>query len=109
MISERHGISIDSQFHFVRYAYEIDPASEFAESFQSAHELVTGRSLSAGAKPFVDDGNTFVHGGGGAAIAHGTNALGAHTVNEEDPVAELVRVAEVDALTALSFCGPPSA
>ena len=109
MIAERHGISIDSTFHFVRDAYEIDPASEFAESFQSAHESVTGRRLSTGAKPFVDDGNTFVHRGGIPAITHGPNALGAHTVNEEVPVAELVRVAEVYAMTALNFCCSPSA
>ena len=109
VIAERHGISIDSQFHFVRDAYEIDPASEFVESFQSAHESVTGRRLATGAKPFVDDGNTFVHRGGIPAITHGPNALGAHTVNEEVPVAELVRVAEVYALTALSFCCLPSA
>ena len=36
------------------------------------------------------------------SVTYGT---GAHTVHEACPVAELVRVAQVYALTALSFCG----
>ena len=104
VITERHGVHVDLNFQFVRDAYEIDPCSAFAESFQSAHESVAGRRLETGPKPFVDDGNTFVHRGGIPAITHGPNALGAHTVNEEVPVSELVRVAEVYALTTLNFC-----
>lgn len=104
VIAERHGVNVDLNFQFVRDAYEIDPGSQFVESFQSAHETVTGRRLATGPKPFVDDGNTFVHRAGIPAITHGPHALGAHTVNEEVPVSELVRVAEVYAMTALSFC-----
>lgn len=104
VIAERHGVHVDLNFQFVRDAYEIDPNSSFAESFQSAHEAVVGARLATGPKPFVDDGNTFVHRGGIPAITHGPNALGAHTVNEEVPVSELVRVAKVYALTALDFC-----
>ena len=41
------------------------------------------------------------------AITHGPHATGAHTLQEQVPVAELVRVALVYALTAVSFCPSP--
>ena len=63
-----------------------------------------GEELPAGCKPFVDDGNTFYALAGIPAITHGPDAKGAHTVEEEVPVAELVRVAQVYALTAIAFC-----
>ena len=62
--------------------------------------------LPRGAKPFVDDGNAFIRQGGVPAITHGPNATGAHTLNEETPVDELTRVAQVYALTAAAFCHP---
>ena len=73
-------------------------------AFQSAHEAISGRRLPRGAKPFVDDGNTFVARGRVPAITHGPDAKGAHTLHEAVPVAELVRVAQVYALTAATFC-----
>ena len=57
-----------------------------------------------GAKPFGDDGNAVVARGGVPASTQGPAALGAHTVNEECQVAELVRVASVYALSAIAFC-----
>ena len=61
-----------------------------------------------GAKPFVDDGNTFISKGGIPALTHGPAATGAHTLNEQVPVAELVRLARVYALTAVNFCREPN-
>jgi len=58
-----------------------------------------------GAKIFVDDGSTYISTGGIPALTHGPDAKGAHTLNEAVPVAELVRVAQVYALTAIAFCG----
>jgi len=69
-------------------------------------EAGTGRELPIGAKPFVDDGNTFIRRGGVPAITHGPDAKGAHTLNEEVSVDELVRVATVYALAAIGFCAP---
>lgn len=104
-VASKFGVDIDIRFSLIRDAYEIEPSGDFFESFQQAHEAVTGRRLKTGAKPFVDDGNTFVQQAGIPAITHGPNATGAHTVNEEAPIDELVRVAEVYAVTALQFTG----
>ena len=103
-IEERPGITCQGTFHFVRDAYEVDPEHAAAQSFQSACRAVMGEELPAGFKPFVDDGNTFYTLAGIPAITHGPDAKGAHTVEEEVPVAELVRVAQVYALTAIAFC-----
>ncbi|HRW08538.1 MAG TPA: hypothetical protein P5121_25725, partial [Caldilineaceae bacterium] len=75
-------------------------------AFQAAHNAVTGAPLPLGNKPFVDDGSSYAGVGGIAAISHGPAATGAHTLNEKAPVAELVRVAQVYALTAVAFCHP---
>jgi acetylornithine deacetylase/succinyl-diaminopimelate desuccinylase-like protein len=88
-----------------RDAFKLDEAHPLVSAFQSAHESITGRRLPRGAKPFVDDGNTFIARGRVPAITHGPNAQGAHTLNESVPVGELVRVAHVYALTAICFCG----
>ena len=103
-VSVEFGVSVVGNFHFVRDAYEIDAHSTAVEAFQTAHEAVTGERLPTGAKPFVDDGNLFVRRGGIPAITHGPNAKGAHTLQEEVPISELVRVALVYALTAIQFC-----
>ncbi|MBQ18031.1 MAG: hypothetical protein CMJ65_12995 [Planctomycetaceae bacterium] len=98
------GTSIEADFRISRDAYEIDQEHALFRSFQAAVGGVGGEELPVGAKPFVDDGNAFVALAGVPAITHGPRALGAHTVNEECPVAELVRVAAVYALTAVAFC-----
>lgn len=103
-VAEQHGVRIEGRFQVARDAYEIDPADPFVAAFQSAHHMATGRELPIGAKPFVDDGNEFVHRGGIPAITHGPDAKGAHTLHEEVAVSELVRVALVYALTAVEFC-----
>ena len=69
-----------------------------------AYQAATGNEIPLGAKPFVDDGNAFIRAGGIPAVTHGPDAKGAHTVHEEVPVDELVRVALVYALTAVAFC-----
>ena len=98
------GVQIDSEYQVGRDAFEINPAGDFAKLFQQAHEAVTCRQLPLGAKPFIDDGNEFVHRARIAAITHGPAATGAHTLDEQAPVDELVRVANVYALTAAMFC-----
>ncbi len=103
-VASATGTKIDADFRESRGAYEIDQEDPLFRSFQSAVAGVSGEALPVGSKPFVDDGNAFVALGGVPAITHGPAALGAHTVNEECPVAELVRVASVYALTAIAFC-----
>ena len=103
-IAESRGVQIDGVFQVARDAFEIAEDDPIVEAFQSAYASTTGSKLPIGAKPFVDDGNTFVRRAGIPAITHGPNATGAHTVNERAPVDELVRIAQVYALTAIAFC-----
>ena len=86
-------------------AYTIDEDDPLVAAVQSAHTVVTGAPLPPGAKPFVDDGHAYATLGGIPAISHGPAATGAHTLNEAVPVDELVRVAQVYALTAIAYCG----
>ena len=85
-------------------AFTVDEQSPLFAAFQGAHEAVTGNVLKVGAKPFIDDGNGFMNVGGVQALTHGPCATVAHTLDEEVPVAELLRVAKVYALTAFDFC-----
>ncbi|MBP85656.1 MAG: hypothetical protein CMJ64_02900 [Planctomycetaceae bacterium] len=103
-VAEQHGVQIEGRFQVARDAYQIDEQGPFVTAFQTAHNAATGKKLPIGAKPFVDDGNEFVHRAGIPAITHGPDAKGAHTLNEEVAVDELVRVALVYALTAVAFC-----
>ncbi|MGE3314410.1 MAG: M20 family metallopeptidase [Planctomycetaceae bacterium] len=98
------GTTVDCQFHLVRDAFEVDAESPLATAFQSVSTAVMGAPLPIGAKPFVDDGNTFSARGKVTAITHGPAGKGAHTLHEEVPIAELERTALVYALTAIAFC-----
>ena len=104
-VAENSGAAVRSQEVFPGDAFEIGLDNPLVTAFQRAHRDVTGAELPVGAKPFVDDGNTFVAKGGVPALTHGPAATGAHTLNEQVPVAELERLARVYALTAVNFCG----
>jgi acetylornithine deacetylase/succinyl-diaminopimelate desuccinylase-like protein len=104
-VSRQTGTHAEGQFLVARDAFELNEGDPLVSAFQAAHEAVGGRRLPRGAKPFVDDGNTFVARGRVPAITHGPDAKGAHTLHEAVPVAELVRVAQVYALTAVQYCG----
>lgn len=95
---------IRANFHVQGDAFRIDPEDPIVGAFQSAHRAVAGSTLPLGGKPFVDDGNLFFAAAGISPLTHGPAATGAHTVNECVPVAELVRVAQVYALTAVAYC-----
>ncbi|MFP6762752.1 MAG: M20/M25/M40 family metallo-hydrolase [Planctomycetaceae bacterium] len=103
-IAEQYGVQVDGEFMTAGEGFEIDPSSPLVSALQSAHTAVSGQPLPTGAKPFVDDGNRFVHRGGIPAVTHGPDAKGAHTVHEEVPISELERIARVYALTAIEFC-----
>jgi acetylornithine deacetylase/succinyl-diaminopimelate desuccinylase-like protein len=99
------GAHIESDFDVQGEAFSIDPAHPVVTAFQTAYAAITREPLALGDKPFVDDGNTYAGIGGIPALTHGPAATGAHTLHEAVPVAELVRVAQVYALTAIGFCG----
>jgi acetylornithine deacetylase/succinyl-diaminopimelate desuccinylase-like protein len=96
-------ISVD--YHIQGEAWQLDQTQPIVTAFQDAYSAITGAPLALGAKPFVDDGSSYITTGGIPAITHGPDAKGAHTLNEAVSVAELVRVAQVYALTAIGFCG----
>ena len=104
-VANQFGVSIEGQIQSTSHAFEIARDQPLVAAFQSSYQASTGSELAIGAKPFTDDGNSFVLHGGVPAITHGPNAKGAHTVNEQVPVDELERVALVYALTATEFCG----
>ena len=85
-------------------AFAVEPDNPLVRAFHGAYQQVTGAQLPPGGKPFIDDGNSFMALAGIPALTHGPCATGAHTLNEQAPVAELVRVAQVYALTAYAFC-----
>ncbi|MDP7206632.1 MAG: M20/M25/M40 family metallo-hydrolase [Pirellulaceae bacterium] len=105
-IGNLHQVTPDATIHFVRDGYRVDTSHPVVAAFQEAARSVMGQPLPEGCKPFVDDGNTFAAIAGIPAITHGPNARGAHTTQEEVPLAELERVALVYAMTAAGFCRP---
>lgn len=104
-IEKATGTQIKTEFRFIRDAFRLDPNDSLVSAFQEANTLLAGQPLPAGPKAFVDDGNTFWGKGQVPAITHGPRAGGAHTVNEWVSIDDLVRVAQVYALTALAYCG----
>lgn len=99
------GTQITSDFSVQGDAYRIAADDLIVTALQAAHTAVTGAPLPLGAKPFVDDGSAYAAVAGIPALSHGPAATGAHTLNEAVTVDELVRVAQVYALTALEYCG----
>ena len=103
-LADRTRTRITADFAIQGDAFQIEPTDPFITVFQRAHTAVSGAPLPLGGKPFVDDGNTFAALAGIPPLTHGPNATGAHTLHEQVPLAELVRVAQVYALTAVAYC-----
>jgi acetylornithine deacetylase/succinyl-diaminopimelate desuccinylase-like protein len=99
------GTAVEAEFCPIRDAFRLDSGDPFVETFQQAHEAVSGKRLPLGAKPFCDDGNSFWALAGVPAITHGPQAGGAHTLAEWVSIDDLVRVAHLYALTAVAYCG----
>ena len=95
---------IEAKFLLQAEAFHIDPDDPLVSTFQAAYTAVTGNPLKVGGKPFVDDGNVFSSRANIAALTHGPQATGAHTINEKVSLDELVRVAQLYVLTAISYC-----
>jgi acetylornithine deacetylase/succinyl-diaminopimelate desuccinylase-like protein len=105
VVAQEHSSAITVEFSVQGDAFRISPDDPIVTAFQAAHTAATGRPLPFGGKPFVDDGNTFAPRAGIPALTHGPDAKGAHTLREWVHVDELVRVAQVYALTAVGYCG----
>jgi acetylornithine deacetylase/succinyl-diaminopimelate desuccinylase-like protein len=84
-------------------AFTVADDDPIVDAFQAAYTAAVGHPLMTGEKPFMDDGNLFNAIAGISPITHGPDATGAHTLEEAVPIAELVRVSKVYALTAIAF------
>jgi acetylornithine deacetylase/succinyl-diaminopimelate desuccinylase-like protein len=100
------GTSIEGELLFMRDAFRLDPTDPLVGAFQEAYQAVSGQTLPPGPKPFVDDGNSFWGLGQVPAITHGPRAGGQHTLHEWVSIDDLVRLAQVYALTAVAYCDP---
>lgn len=103
-IAAKHGAQVTFEYSIQGDAFSVDEESAIVTAFQSAYTGVVRHPLDIGEKPFLDDGNVVSEMAGVPPITHGPDAKGAHTVNESVAVSELVRVANVYALTAITFC-----
>jgi acetylornithine deacetylase/succinyl-diaminopimelate desuccinylase-like protein len=101
------GTRIDLEYRCVRDAFALDEGDPLVSAFQGACEMLSGRPLAPGPKPFVDDGNSFWSLGRVPAITHGPQAAGQHTTNEWASIDALERVARLYALTAVAYCAAP--
>jgi len=104
-VARRTKTTIDVDFQTVRDGFRLDRHDPLVASFQEAHAAASdGRTVPFGAKPFCDDCNTFWALANIPGITHGPNASGAHTLHEWVSIDDLVRVAHLYALTAVSYC-----
>jgi succinyl-diaminopimelate desuccinylase len=101
--------AISCEWMMIRDAFALDTTAALVTAFQECYRSSTGSSLPYGAKPFVDDGNSFWALAGIPVITHGPRAGGQHTVSEWVEIDDLVRVAELYAATAVLFCHSESA
>ena len=99
------GTTVDAEFQLVRDAFQLNVNDPIVLAFDRAMEASGNQPLPRGAKPFVDDGNTFWARAGIPAITHGPVGSGAHTLNEWVSIDDLVRLAVVYAATAVAYCG----
>lgn len=102
-VARRTRATIDADFRFIRDAFRLE-SGKLMSAFQEAYTAVSGKSLPAGPKPFVDDGNSFFGLACVPAITHGPRSGGQHTVNEWVSIEDLTRVALLYAVTAARFC-----
>ena len=105
----QHRETVDLDFQVIRGAFMLDPKASIVAAFQKSYKALAGKRLKLGAKPFVDDGNSFWALANVPTITHGPTAGGAHTTREWVEIDDLVRVAHLYALTAATFCSPLAA
>jgi acetylornithine deacetylase/succinyl-diaminopimelate desuccinylase-like protein len=102
-VERDHQLTAAIDWRFIRGAFRLDEGDPFVTAFQECHAAISGSPLPTGPKPFVDDGNSFSSLAGVPAITHGPRAGGQHTVNEWVDINDLVRVAVLYAMTAVTY------
>lgn len=102
-VESDHAVTAAVDWRLIRGAFLLDTTDPFVAAFQECHAAVSGTPLATGPKLFVDDGNSFSSLAGIPAITHGPRAGGQHTVEEWADIDDLVRVAVLYALTAVTY------
>ena len=102
-VEREHRVKAAIDWRHIRGAFAIDESDPFVTAFQNCHAAVSGKRLPVGPKPFVDDGNSFSSLAGIPAITHGPRAGGQHTVDEWVDIDDLMRVAVLYTLTAVTY------
>jgi acetylornithine deacetylase/succinyl-diaminopimelate desuccinylase-like protein len=102
-LAHDHRVAADLDWRFIRGAFRLNESDPFVTAFQACHTAVSGAPLPTGPKLFVDDGNSFSSLAGVPAITNGPRAGGQHTTEEWVDIDDLVRVAVLYALTAVTY------
>ena len=98
--------TIELRYQVVRDAFRLPLEDPLVAAFDAAFVATGQQPLPRGAKRFVDDGSSFWARAGMAAITHGPQGGGAHTLEEWISIPELVRVAKLYAAIAVEYCAP---
>jgi acetylornithine deacetylase/succinyl-diaminopimelate desuccinylase-like protein len=98
--------TIELRYQVVRDAFRLPLEDPLVAAFDAAFVATGQQPLPRGAKRFVDDGSSFWARAGMAAITHGPQGGGAHTLEEWISIPELVRVAKLYAAIAVEYCTP---
>ena len=98
--------TIALRYQVVRDAFRLPLEDPLVAAFDAAFVATGQPPLPRGAKRFVDDGSSFWARAGMAAITHGPQGGGAHTLEEWVSIPELVRVAKLYAAIAVEYCAP---
>jgi succinyl-diaminopimelate desuccinylase len=102
-LARERGVTVDCDWKHIRDPFHLDVTDPLVSAFQSSYTAMQGKPLPTGPKMFVDDGNSFFGLAGVPAITHGPRAGGQHTVNEWIDIDDMVRVATLYALTAITY------
>jgi acetylornithine deacetylase/succinyl-diaminopimelate desuccinylase-like protein len=89
----------------VRDGFRVAEHEALVVALRGAYRQVTGRELPLVGSRMVGDAAIFTKEGKVPALYHGPGGTGAHADLESVPIAELVRAAKVDVLTAFDFAG----
>jgi acetylornithine deacetylase/succinyl-diaminopimelate desuccinylase-like protein len=108
-VARQTGTKARVEFRFIRDAFRLDEGDALVSAFQGAYRTINGTTLATGPKPFCDDGNSFWGIRKLPAITHGPRAGGQHTVKEWMSIDDMLRVAQLYALTAVTYCGGKAA
>lgn len=100
--------TVNVDYLVIRDGFHLEANDPAVRAFQEAYTAISGSPLATGPKPFMDDGNSFYALRGVPAITHGPRAGGQHTVNEWILIDDMVRVAQLYALTAVAYCAAGS-